>query len=121
MLLLVNTHALLPVGGDGARTRVVTGAADASAMLIEERCCTAQAVDPHRYRRLPALEVLRVRALHALHAWRCNAAPHHVHQCCLQSRRACLRRHVLGSHERAYGNTCDVAPTCRHSGGRSAP
>lgn len=61
VVLLVNTQALLPVGGEGSRTRVVTGNADESAMLIEERRCTARAVDHHRHRRLPALEVLRVR------------------------------------------------------------
>ena len=51
------------MGGDGARTRVVTGDQGESAMMVEERCCTAQAVDHSRHQRLPALEVLRVRSL----------------------------------------------------------
>jgi hypothetical protein len=61
VLLLVNTHALLPSKGGKPRPRFKQTEGDhAAAMLIEFRQCSAELVDTARVCRLPGLNVHRV-------------------------------------------------------------
>ena len=61
VLLLVNTHAVLPAASSAKQQQTHTSATDSStALLVETRTCAVYQIDAGRLERLPGLTILQV-------------------------------------------------------------